>query len=382
MLFGALEEARQFYYNYDNKVEFEPHIRNINFDKNGRTPINQSVQCNRDGYRTKKNPAIQRSNIVSFVYYKARIYVKLDKKLGQWRLSKVELAHMYRCDPNLSWMFKKNRKLSMHVKDVIECNDQAEYTLHDNNWLNGMNTHSKLDWVDKVNSSYILSWWSKNVYRKHTHIRSSHDSRCSDESMNIFRGLCVDFYNVAQDFVHDKEEADILRSAFASAKVGLSEHWAKHSESVRTSECPDRLNTLWSPPHVASRGHPSFKRLEADMDWKIKNATKKCRASNKHSKEVAAIEGDKYLNQATKRCITASKHPKDFVPIEEDCFTDNTFSCIPDHFHHATNTQMDSLSSVGFTTLLNSFQNPFIHVRFFPRRTFYLYIKLYSFILC
>ncbi|KAL4365598.1 hypothetical protein AHAS_Ahas07G0122100 [Arachis hypogaea] len=250
-----------------------------------------------------------------------------------------------KCDCNLSprvrcncFMFESYDILYFHVLSVL--------------------SHCR---VDKVNSSYILSWWSKNVYRKHTHIRSSHDSRCSDESMNIFRGLCVDFYNVAQDFVHDKEEADILRSAFASAKVGLSEHWAKHSESVRTSECPDRLNTLWSPPHVASRGHPSFKRLEADMDWKIKNATKKCRASNKHSKEVAAIEGDKYLNQATKRCITASKHPKDFVPIEEDCFTDNTFSCIPDHFHHATNTQMDSLSSVGFTTLLNSFQNPFIH---------------------
>ncbi|KAL4365599.1 hypothetical protein AHAS_Ahas07G0122200 [Arachis hypogaea] len=69
MLFGALEEARQFYYNYDNKVEFEPHIRNINFDKNGRTPINQSVQCNRDGYRTKKNPAIQSDNSLKHVFW-------------------------------------------------------------------------------------------------------------------------------------------------------------------------------------------------------------------------------------------------------------------------------------------------------------------------
>ncbi|XLU32548.1 hypothetical protein S245_068614, partial [Arachis hypogaea] len=77
--------------------------------------------------------------------------------------------------------------------------------------------------------------------------------------------------------------------------------------------------------------------------------------------EGAAVEGDKHLNKATERCITASKHPKDFAPIEEDCFTHNTFSCIPEHFHHAKNTQMDSLSSGGFTTLLNSFQNPSIH---------------------
>ncbi|XP_057730452.1 protein FAR1-RELATED SEQUENCE 5-like [Arachis stenosperma] len=125
MLFGTLEEARQFYYNYTNKVEFEPHIRNTNFDKNGRIPINQSIQCSRDEYRTKKNLVTQRSNTVSAIHCKTRIYVKLDTELGKWRLSKVELAHTHRCDPSLSWMFKKNRKLSMHVKDVIERNDQA-----------------------------------------------------------------------------------------------------------------------------------------------------------------------------------------------------------------------------------------------------------------
>ncbi|KAL4374615.1 hypothetical protein AHAS_Ahas05G0199500 [Arachis hypogaea] len=427
MLFGTLEEARQFYYNYANKVGFEPHIRNTNFDKNGRTPINQSIQCNRDGYRTKKNLVTQRSNTVSSVHCKARIYVKLDKELGKWRLSKVELAHTHRCDPSLSWMFKKNRELSMHVKDVIERNDQAgirpsktfqaladeagdiynirniwvpvflehefwagmrstqrsesmhaffdkyltcrsnkeqqelecdaadnrglipcasnspiekqfqyEYTncifrdfqaefvkkcdynlsprvVKDNQYFYEVTQQKIVKWmsiyseyevvfcpishqvrVDKVNSSYILSRWSKNVYRKHTHIRSSHDSRRFDESMNIFRGLCVDFYNVAQDFVHDKEEADILRSAFASAKVALSKHRAKHSESM---------------------GRPSFKRLEADVDRKIKNGTKKRRASCKHTKEVAAVEGDKHSNKATERRITASKHPKVYFTV-------------------------------------------------------------------
>ncbi|XP_016200077.1 protein FAR1-RELATED SEQUENCE 8-like [Arachis ipaensis] len=123
MLFGILEEARQFYYNYANKVGFEPHIRNTNFNKNRKTPINESIQCNRDGYRTKKNPVTQRSNTVSSVHCKARIYVKLDTELRKWILSKVELAHTHRCDPSLSWMFKKNRELTMHVKDVIERND-------------------------------------------------------------------------------------------------------------------------------------------------------------------------------------------------------------------------------------------------------------------
>ncbi|RYR08073.1 hypothetical protein Ahy_B05g075620 [Arachis hypogaea] len=226
--------------------------------------------------------------------------------------------------------------------------------------------------VDKVNSSYILSRWSKNVYRKHTHIRSSHDSRRSNESMNIFRGLCVDFYNVAQDFVHDKEEADILRSAFASAKVALTEHRAKHSESVCTSECPDGLNALRSPPHVVPRGRPSFKRLEVDVDRKIKNGTKKLRASSKHTKKVAAVEGDKHLNKATERRITASKHPKDFAHIEEDCFTHNTFSCILEHFHHAKNTQMDSLilKLGGIYNIVEFVLEPFYSCKIFASENF------------
>ncbi|XP_057730450.1 protein FAR-RED ELONGATED HYPOCOTYL 3-like [Arachis stenosperma] len=268
----------------------------------------------------------------------------------------VQAEFIKKCDCNLSPRIVKDNQYFYEVR--CNCFRFESYGILCYHVLSVL-SHCR---VEKVNSSYILSRWSKNVYCKHTHI-SSYDSRRSDESMNIFRGLCVDFYNVAQDFVHDKEESDILRSAFVSAIVALSKHQKKHSESIRTSEYPDGLNALQSPPHVVPRGHPSFKRLKADVDRKIKNGTKKRRASSKHPKKVAAVEGDKHLNKATERHITASKHPKmqDFVPIKEDYFTDNTLSSIPEHFHHATNMQMDSLSSVGFTILLNSFQNPSIH---------------------
>ncbi|XLU93710.1 hypothetical protein S245_008062 [Arachis hypogaea] len=84
---------------------------------------------------------------------------------------------------------------------------------------------------------------------------------------------------------------------------------------MRTSEYPDGLNALRSPPHVVPRGHPSFKRLEVDVDRKIKNGTKRRRASSKHTKKVAAVEGDKHLNKATERRITASKHPKVYFTV-------------------------------------------------------------------
>ncbi|MED6131786.1 hypothetical protein PIB30_013037 [Stylosanthes scabra] len=65
MLFDTLEEARQLYYNYGNKMDFVPHIRNTNFDKDGKTPISQNIHCNRGGYRKKKsgNPKIKNSII-------------------------------------------------------------------------------------------------------------------------------------------------------------------------------------------------------------------------------------------------------------------------------------------------------------------------------
>ncbi|RYR25455.1 hypothetical protein Ahy_B02g059216 [Arachis hypogaea] len=57
ILFESFEKAPQLYYNYANKVGFEPHIRNTNLDKHGMISINQSIQCNRDGYQIKKNLA-------------------------------------------------------------------------------------------------------------------------------------------------------------------------------------------------------------------------------------------------------------------------------------------------------------------------------------
>ncbi|XP_057723658.1 protein FAR1-RELATED SEQUENCE 1-like [Arachis stenosperma] len=78
--------------------------------------------------------------------------------------------------------------------------------------------------VTVVSSQYILSRWSKNVSRRHTYIRSSIDMDRSDESMPIFRQLCSDFYNIAQDFVATPEVAAILRDAMDSAREKLREH--------------------------------------------------------------------------------------------------------------------------------------------------------------
>ncbi|XLT44420.1 hypothetical protein HN873_037024 [Arachis hypogaea] len=84
----------------------------------------------------------------------------------------------------------------------------------------------------------------------------------SDESMTIFRELCSDFYNVAQDFVVTPEVAAILRDAMDSA----------------------RMDELHGPRRVPTRGHPTSTRLGADLEKSIKKRARKHKNTHNHNK--------------------------------------------------------------------------------------------------
>ncbi|RYR29250.1 hypothetical protein Ahy_B01g053608 [Arachis hypogaea] len=81
--------------------------------------------------------------------------------------------------------------------------------------------------VNEVPSCYVLPRWSKNIKRKHTYIKSSHDFRRSNESHNIFRELCAHFYNVAQEFVDCDDEADMLHNVLEDARAKLVDYRGK-----------------------------------------------------------------------------------------------------------------------------------------------------------
>ncbi|XP_016192176.1 protein FAR1-RELATED SEQUENCE 6-like [Arachis ipaensis] len=98
--------------------------------------------------------------------------------------------------------------------------------------------------VGTVPSCYVLPRWSKNVIRKHTYIKSIHDVARTDESHNLFRRLCSEFYNVAQEFVACDEEAAILWSALWDAKSKMTDYRA----SMRSTTFAATQNTI---PHRA-----------------------------------------------------------------------------------------------------------------------------------
>ncbi|RYR78884.1 hypothetical protein Ahy_A01g003751 [Arachis hypogaea] len=157
--------------------------------------------------------------------------------------------------------------------------------------------------VDTVPSCYVLLRWSKNIIRKHTYIKSSHDVARSDESNNSFRHLCSEFYTVAQEFVACDEEAVILRAALWDAKSKLTDYW--------TSK-------------VKTKGRPKGKRLGAELDKSIKKSMQK-RKRKSHPDEVDLQSDNDHHGSLNKR------------------FEDSTL--------------WNSLDGGGFMHLLNSFRH-------------------------
>ncbi|RYR05018.1 hypothetical protein Ahy_B06g084844 [Arachis hypogaea] len=105
----------------------------------------------------------------------------------------------------------------------------------------------------------------ENVLRKNTYIKSSHDVAMSDESHNLFRGLCAEFYNVSQEFVTYDEEATILQLAFWDAKSKLTNYRAiMRSNNVAATQnsmpTPSAggvgVHDMQGPSRVATKDRP------------------------------------------------------------------------------------------------------------------------------
>ncbi|XP_052117209.1 uncharacterized protein LOC127747372 [Arachis duranensis] len=94
--------------------------------------------------------------------------------------------------------------------DHLTCKVRCEYNMFESR--------------NRVPSCYILPRWSKNVQWKHTYIKSNHDMNRSNESHNLFRGLCSHFFIVAQDFVTCDEEANMLNSALDNVRAMLIDY--------------------------------------------------------------------------------------------------------------------------------------------------------------
>ncbi|XP_020997181.1 protein FAR1-RELATED SEQUENCE 5-like [Arachis duranensis] len=147
--------------------------------------------------------------------------------------------------------------------------------------------------VDIVPSCYVLPRWSKNVIRKHTYIKSSHDVARSDESNNLF--------------------------SVRSTTVAVTQN------TIPTQSTGGAIvHDIQRPSRVKSKGWPKSKRLGAELDKSIKKLLQK-RKGKSHSDDVDLKSDNDHHGSVNKR------------------FEDSTI--------------WNSLDGGGFTHLLNSFRH-------------------------
>ncbi|RYQ80021.1 hypothetical protein Ahy_Scaffold1g106709 isoform A [Arachis hypogaea] len=126
--FVSLQRAQEFYTNYAKKVGFVTRIRNTNFDKTRKDsmiPVNQSLHCSCESYRESRVKAATRVKRIITAGCKARMYVMLDRQKDNWMVSKLELKHTHPCSAKQAMHYIEYRELTMHVKCVIQNNDEA-----------------------------------------------------------------------------------------------------------------------------------------------------------------------------------------------------------------------------------------------------------------
>ncbi|XP_015933243.1 protein FAR1-RELATED SEQUENCE 1-like [Arachis duranensis] len=151
--------------------------------------------------------------------------------------------------------------------------------------------------VNEVPSCYILPHWSKNIKRKHTYIKSSHDVRRPNESHNIFRGLCAHFYNVAQEFVDCDDETDMLHNVLEDARAKLVDYRGRmrkntvataHNSIITDPSTVFGTEDIQAPSKVTTKGRPKGKRLGYELDKSIRKSMQRKRKSLRKDNRVTS----------------------------------------------------------------------------------------------
>ncbi|RYR68223.1 hypothetical protein Ahy_A03g014703 [Arachis hypogaea] len=131
--------------------------------------------------------------------------------------------------------------------------------------------------VDNVALKYILERWSKNIKRRHTHIKSSQDEPILEPRSKRFDELVFRSHNICEFASESEELTRILHRAFDKVMVEMEEYQERRKgKSLLTHEeaILSNVNDLQSPPRIKTRGRAK-NRLGSNLEKKISNAMKK-----------------------------------------------------------------------------------------------------------
>ncbi|RYR76021.1 hypothetical protein Ahy_A01g000612 [Arachis hypogaea] len=107
--------------------------------------------------------------------------------------------------------------------------------------------------VNKISPRYILEQWSKNVKRRHTHIKSSHDEPLLEPRSRRFDDLVFRSQNICEFASESEELTAILHRAYDNVMVEMQEYEAKSKEKYSLSHHDaslEDINEFQSPPRI------------------------------------------------------------------------------------------------------------------------------------
>ncbi|RYR26459.1 hypothetical protein Ahy_B02g060698 [Arachis hypogaea] len=113
--------------------------------------------------------------------------------------------------------------------------------------------------ADNVALKYIPEHWSKNIKRRHTHIKSIQDEPLLEPRSKRFDDLVFRSHNICEFASESEELTGILHRAFDNVMADMQEYQARSKEKNLLSHEEATLsdvNDLRSPPHVRTRGRP------------------------------------------------------------------------------------------------------------------------------
>ncbi|XP_057760221.1 protein FAR-RED IMPAIRED RESPONSE 1-like [Arachis stenosperma] len=131
--------------------------------------------------------------------------------------------------------------------------------------------------VHNVAPKYILERWSKNIKRRHTHIKSNQDEPLLEPRSKRFDELVFRSHNICEFDSECEELTGILYRAFDKVMAEMEEYQERSKrKSLLTHEevTLSNVNDLQSPPRVKTRGQPKNK-LGSNLEKKISNSMKK-----------------------------------------------------------------------------------------------------------
>ncbi|XP_016185304.1 protein FAR1-RELATED SEQUENCE 6-like [Arachis ipaensis] len=99
--------------------------------------------------------------------------------------------------------------------------------------------------VNKVSPRYILERWSKNVKRRHIHIKSGHDEFLLEPISKRFDNLVFRSQNICKFASEFEKLTAILHRAYDNVMVEMQEYKAKRKKNVRylTKMLPSKILT-------------------------------------------------------------------------------------------------------------------------------------------